>query len=182
MAKSLEITRAAMGTAEANLKAADHALEIARDALIDAEGEYRQALWAVKPRTAADYKIVISGDDSWGWSSVEAMLDDTQGDYTADDACGATWQEHFKSKAAWLKARAAVEAHNQAWIDAWHGNGIACYHAALYSIDPISGEFSDEPDDTCGGFFSIDGAPIDAIRDQLEPRGFAGKVAIEEDC
>lgn len=184
MGKAIDAIRMDLGTAENNVKGAEHALEVARDQLIDAEGAYREALWAATPRTAADYKIVVTYDDSWGWSSEAAMLDDTQGSYSPDECCGATWQECYKSKKAWLKARAAIEAHNQAWIDAWHGNGIACYHAALYVIDPISGEFSEDPEDSCGGFFSIDGLAdvIEAIRDHLEPAEFAGKIAVEEEC
>lgn len=124
-------------------------------------------------KDADDYKIVISGDGSWGWSSVQVMLDDVFGDVWCECEGG-----HLS-----VHGECEPSAVAQDYIDAFEGgDGVYAFHGALYMRDPVTGEWGEDAEDSCSGFFSCDASvPVEAIKDTLLPSDLVGDVEIEEE-
>ena len=167
MDSKIDALKIELATARANLKAAEEANELAECMLRDALPESKDA---------SDYRIVVSNDDSWAWSSSAEMLDDVFGDWWCECEDSA---DHVSSKFG--KCEPSPEA--QRFIDEFEGKGrygVCAHYARLEAMDAVTGEYVEQ--DACGGFFSYDGcAPEDAIRETLEPSDVLGTVEIIEE-
>jgi hypothetical protein len=161
-AKTVQSLKADYKRAQASVVAADKSAARARKAVEAARVALSAALIAKTPRTVDDYRIMVMPDDSRYWHRSSEMLDDVFGDCIFDD------DGHLTDM---------VKEYLHAWEN---GEGISCYFARLEARDPVTGEWEEE--DACGGFYGLGRgcAPIDQIRDQLEPREFAGEVEIVE--
>lgn len=159
-----------------NLSQAEVELMDAKGKVTAARAALKAAMLIEKPLTADDYRIEILADvNGYYWTSTEAMLSDVLGDYSPDDACGAKWTKAMGcTKKEWLAGRAAVEAENKRWADAYEGGeGISAWSGILYVRDPATNTWSVE--DSIGGYFAVgncwDGDVEEAIRYQLTPMG-----------